>query len=138
MNLINEIKDILKILEKCHKCGFKNAKGPELITQVKLLNGKIELLQSAIRSGKLQHKFGEHYEQMKNIQYSIHHQLLFGPLSRILGLVDLIEKEVELGRKNEIDTLARLLCDEAKSLKTQIVKILEGSDKIELSDDNNS
>lgn len=135
MNLVKEIKDILKMLEKSQKAGFKNVTSPELIAQVKILNGKIELLQKAIQSGKLQERFAEHYEKMKNIQYSIHHQLLFGPLSRILGIVNLIEADIESGRQDEVDTLARLLCDEVRSLKAQIMKILEGSDKIELSND---
>jgi hypothetical protein len=128
MNIIREIKELITRIDQYVEAEFESN---ELIAQVKILNGKIERLKHLIESGKIDDAFSKKYDELKAIQYSIHHQLLFGPLSRILGLVDLIEKEVEHGRSNELNNLVHLLTKETTNLKSQVMQILEGSDDME-------
>lgn len=137
MNLITEIKQIIDAIDVYVKTKRES---PELIYQLKLLNGKIELLKNEVASGKIQDEFEKSFDRLRQIQYSIHHQLLFGPLSRILGLLDLIEQQIESHvndnnmdtvRLRELNTMSHLITKEIANLKEQVKYILDGSKDID-------
>lgn len=128
MNLITEIKDIVTRIDHYAETNYESN---ELISLVKILNGKIDLLKKEIKNGHIQDEFEKKFDELKGIQYGLHHQMLFGPLSRILGLIDLIEREVESGRTKELNKLTHLLTKETHNLKNQVMKILEGTDNME-------
>lgn len=137
MNLITEIKEIIQKID-----GYfgNNIESNELIYQLKILSAKIDQLKKEINSGKIQDQFEHRFNQLIDIQYAIHHQALSGPLARILGLVSLIEMEIdhidmdqkiELARIKELNMLSNLLTKEIKYFKKQIMYILEGNDNPE-------
>lgn len=129
-----EVKNIISRIESIILKSASKVDSEKQMEQIRILNNYLNSLRLEVDKDPIvlfncdqDCPIKADFMQLKKMQYDIYHSLLFGPLARVVGLLEILKWEINSKRYGEVPSLHDSLKTEIRSLKNQVRKILEGS-----------
>lgn len=135
---MQELQQIQKIIDKLEKISVKtglSSQSPTIEYWLKILNSEVKSIRRLMNEGaeEIQSFKCEisncpvriKYIENENTIYGIHHELLFGNLSRVIGLIQLITLVCEAKEFESIEDLHKKLNEEYKHLRTSVANLMK-------------